>query len=141
MSYMPKHLPPESKWPTIVMETGYANSKRKLDLNARWWLNESEGEVKMVFVTCIQRQRSEYLLQRWELVERIPVVTYKIALSRPGLDQPVNVSLTDEKLVVKFEDVFAWQPGEGKEDIILSLEDPKVVARDVWHFEFSDPFE
>lgn len=51
MSYMPKHLPPESKWPTIVMETGYANSKRKLDLNARWWLNESEGEVKMVFVT------------------------------------------------------------------------------------------
>jgi hypothetical protein len=66
------------------METGYVTSKRKLDWNARWWLNESEGEVKMVFVTCIQCQTREYLLQRWELAERIPVVRHEIVLSGPG---------------------------------------------------------
>ncbi|KAF3394871.1 hypothetical protein DPV78_008784 [Talaromyces pinophilus] len=128
MSYMPKHLPRESKWPTIVMETGY----RKLDWNARWWLNEFEGEVKMVFVTCIQRQTREYLLQRWG---------YEMVLSGPGPDQSVYVSSTDEPLVLRFEDVFARQPGEGEEDIILCLDDLKMLARDVWHLEFSDSFE
>lgn len=139
---MPKYFSPKkTNWPTVVMETGYATSKRKLDWNARWWLNESEGRVKMVLVTCIQRQRREYLFQRWELVDRSPVVTCEIMVSRSGPDQSVNVSSTDEPLVLRFEDVFARQPGEGEEDIILSLEDLKMVAQDVWHFEFGDPFE
>lgn len=37
--------------------------------------------------------------------------------------------------------MFARQPGEGEEDIILCLDDLKMLARDVWHFEFSDSFE
>lgn len=51
MSYMPKHFSPKkTRWPTIVMETGYATSKRKLDWNARWWLNDTGGQTKMVLV-------------------------------------------------------------------------------------------
>lgn len=113
--------PKKTKWPTVVMETGYATSERRLDWNARWWLNESEGRVKMVFVTCIQRQRREYLLQRWELVDRSPVVTCEIVLSRSGPDQSVNVSSTDEPLVLRFEDVFARHPGEDKSGLLLNL--------------------
>lgn len=75
----------------------------------------------MVFVTCIQRQRREYLLQRWELVDRSPVVTCEIVLSRSGPDQSVNVSSTDEPLVLRFEDVFARHPGEDKSGLLLNL--------------------
>jgi hypothetical protein len=123
------------------METEYSASKSKQDWNARWWLNESEGQVNIVKVTSIQRQRREYLFQRWALVDKIPAVTYEIVLSRSVPDEPIEVSSTDKQLILRFEDVFAQQLDEGEQDITMTLDDVKSVAQDVWHFDFGDPFE
>lgn len=83
------------------METGYSTSKSKLDWNARWWLNESEGQVKMALMTSIQRLRRKYLFQKWALVNRrstkgdsqnrvLPAVTYEIVLTRSGPDEHIS---------------------------------------------------
>src|SRR5436305_8520143 len=67
----------ESKdaWPTIVFEVGVSESLRGLRWDARWWLRESNGDVKIVILIHIHRQRKRLHIEKWELAPAAVVRT------------------------------------------------------------------
>jgi hypothetical protein len=52
-------------WPTFVIETGVSESLPRLREDARWWFNNSGGEVRMVLVISIKQTKVEFEL--WQL--------------------------------------------------------------------------
>lgn len=64
--YRPRHPPrPGTKiWsPTLAVEIGYEEGKRKLATDARWWLTASNGEVKIGVTISINQIRRDITLQ------------------------------------------------------------------------------
>ncbi|CDM27064.1 unnamed protein product [Penicillium roqueforti FM164] len=51
-SWIPEQLPPgrNDRWPTIVLEVGVSESKKKLRADAAWWLASSQGQVHVVII-------------------------------------------------------------------------------------------
>jgi hypothetical protein len=52
-------------WPTFVIETGVSESLPRLREDAKWWFNNSGGEVRMVLVISIKQTKVEFEL--WQL--------------------------------------------------------------------------
>ena len=65
----------ESKeaWPTLVFEVGVSESLRGLRWDARWWLQKSNGDVKIVILIHINRERKRLHIEKCELASA-PVV-------------------------------------------------------------------
>lgn len=60
-AYLPRGRPHDRspKWPSIAVEPGYTDARRALKENAKWWINESSGDVKAVITTCVHKGRRE----------------------------------------------------------------------------------
>lgn len=54
-------------WPTLVIETGVAESLPRLEQDARWWFENSLGETRIVLVMSISRKRRRIIIQKWQL--------------------------------------------------------------------------
>ncbi|KAK3364301.1 hypothetical protein B0T25DRAFT_470421 [Lasiosphaeria hispida] len=57
--------PLPAMWPTLVIEGGYSQSLRKLRHKARWWLQESNFEVKIVLIAKCLRTSKTILVEKW----------------------------------------------------------------------------
>ncbi|RMJ24953.1 hypothetical protein PHISP_04189 [Aspergillus sp. HF37] len=69
-SFRPVQLPASrsDKWPTMIIEAGYSgSSKDTLDAGARWWLKESERDVKIALTILVSRTRREIVIDDWEI--------------------------------------------------------------------------
>ena len=55
---------------TLVVEVGLLESARRLDLDARGWLESSGSPVKIVVTININRTNPEIIIHRWELLPR-----------------------------------------------------------------------
>jgi hypothetical protein len=60
--------PLETDWPTIVIEAGWSESITKLREDARRWLENSRGEIKIVVLISIGRKRGtrKMVIEKWE---------------------------------------------------------------------------
>jgi hypothetical protein len=54
-------------WPTLVIETGVSESLPKLRADALWWFQNSNGDVRIVLVLSINKNRRIALLEKWQL--------------------------------------------------------------------------
>ncbi|KAL1885101.1 hypothetical protein Plec18167_001758 [Paecilomyces lecythidis] len=70
-SFYPAVLPQgrSAKWPSVVLETGSSESLAKLE-DARWWLHESNGDVKAVITISLSKTRRFCIIDLWKLRER-----------------------------------------------------------------------
>src|SRR5262249_33369750 len=59
--------PNEADWPTIVFEAGLSESLRRLRVDAKWWLTQSEGDVKTVIIISVKPAQSLLHIEKWEL--------------------------------------------------------------------------
>lgn len=66
--FLPKRLPGArtNKWPAVVVEVAYSESPSKLFSDARFWLTESRGDVRIV--VTIKIDRSEHAPDRARVV-------------------------------------------------------------------------
>lgn len=66
-AYRPMDFPAgrSDKWPSIIIETGYSEGKRKLVDHARWWLTESRGDVKNVLTISVHLTEKAYMI--WQV--------------------------------------------------------------------------
>ena len=64
-AYKPATRTQKSDWPTIVLESGYSESMRRLVVDARWWLVNAGGDVKTVLLIWINGERQALHLERW----------------------------------------------------------------------------
>jgi hypothetical protein len=62
-AFRPKSFQPnKTDWPTTVIETGFSESPSHLRFDARWWLTESRGDVKIAII--IKRAQSKLRIEK-----------------------------------------------------------------------------
>jgi hypothetical protein len=131
-------------WPTLVIEAGVTASLPRLREEARWWLRKSQGEVRMVLVLGIHRQRLTLVIEKWEQQEhsRTPIQQQQLshqpeASLQAYAAQSIEISpesVSGAPLVLPFEELLE-RPRQGREaDIILAEEQLLVCMRWVWQF-------
>ena len=53
-------------WPTLVFEVGVSETLNKLKADAKWWLANSRGRVKIVLLIKIDRVARTIHIEKWE---------------------------------------------------------------------------
>ena len=58
--------PLKTDWPTIIIEAGWCESITKLREDARRWLENSRGAIKIVLLISIGRRARMMIIEKWE---------------------------------------------------------------------------
>ncbi|GFF26971.1 hypothetical protein IFM61606_09859 [Aspergillus udagawae] len=129
-------------WPTLVIEAGVAASLPRLREEARWWLRNSQGEVRIVLVLGIHRQRRTLIMEKWGQQDRTPINQRQLP---PQAEAPLQAyaaqtieisseSISGAPLVLPFEELLE-RPRQGKEtDIVLAGEQIRACMSWVWQW-------
>ncbi|OJI97990.1 hypothetical protein ASPVEDRAFT_880478 [Aspergillus versicolor CBS 583.65] len=141
-AYVPKRLPSgrSNHWPSMVIECGWSETRAKLERDCRWWLHDSDGDVKIALSISVHMRRKQIIIQKWESFqlqtragqaqtgERL---AQTIVLSQVR-DHPIR--LTGPPLRLEFDKVFLRQPlpTQGEHDIEITAEDLRFLAQDIW---------
>lgn len=51
--------------PTMVIESGYSESRARLAADVRWWLAESQADVAIAITICVCKTRREIAIDLW----------------------------------------------------------------------------
>jgi hypothetical protein len=144
-------------WPTLVIETGVSESLPRLREDARWWFNNSGGEVRMVLVISIKQTKVEFEL--WQLApanaprpltracidflrqQRLPPLIRQAAVTQQ-LYSHHEVDVTSSgvagaprvgnaPMVLPFEALYNRPPGVTESDLVLSDQDFRRFVRTI----------
>lgn len=148
-SWIPDSLPPtrDNTWPTIVLEVGVSQSKKKLRRDAAWWLANSQGLVKLVITASINRTAPEITFESIVLEQPIstarhsrrqykPITRQSIVISRPpgGPNQPITC-IPNSPLLISCEELLCHPPNPPETDIDIPVASLKRLALRVWRFQ------
>ncbi|KAK2793641.1 hypothetical protein FQN50_009993 [Emmonsiellopsis sp. PD_5] len=131
-SYLPRSLPRATrsdKWPSLILEIGYAEAASKLRNDASWWLTESRGDVRVVITMEISgKQRVHLEMWQWQWRFRDddgaarphPVMTQEATVTKSS----GNGYSASGPMVIRFQDLLLRPPaGNGEGDIVLNRDD------------------
>lgn len=143
-SFLPEKLPSSrsDRWPSFVMEAGLSTASAKLQADAKWWIAESEGDVRTVLVTTVNPKKPEIVIQKWDPLsikqnnsefKATPTFQHQVLLSRP--EGPSEIAVENGPLVLPFEDIFLRHPVNDEGDMVLTDDDLKNLANMVWKYQ------
>lgn len=127
----PRRPPPgrSRKWPTVVLEVGVSQQKSKHEEDARFWLEESGGDVKVSLAMSVNRRIPEIVLQKWKVSDGKPAMVQKVTVWRRN----DNIVFDNEPLVIEFEDLFLREADLPREvDIVFDQGDLRRLAENIW---------
>lgn len=134
--FIPELRNPTTDWPSLVFEAGDAESLGRLQDAAKWWLHNSDGEVKTVVLVTMNRNASRIILEKWELGEVDKEVdqhgTKKMI---PQKIQELFITpdtIHGAPLRLKFENVFLRQPVLPETDILFTSSILQKWATRLW---------
>ncbi|EAW21131.1 uncharacterized protein NFIA_062920 [Aspergillus fischeri NRRL 181] len=105
------------KWPTVVLEVGVSQGKSKLEEDARFWLEESEGDVKISLAISVDPRIPEIVLEKWKIIWR----------------QNEDILFDNEPLVIEFEDLFLREADNPREiNIEFDQGSLQRLAENIW---------
>ncbi|KAI5305501.1 Chitin synthase, class 7 [Ascosphaera pollenicola] len=120
----PNYVETRERWPRIVLEVGLSESKKKLKEDARFWLDNSDGTVKLMLTLDISED--SVTLEAWERKDGDVVVVKKMeAEIREGT---WRMASENNALQFPVEDVFGLPPIQGHSEVILLRGDDLVRA-------------
>lgn len=70
-------------WPCVVLETDFSEAELKLNFDVRFWLNGSEGKIKVVFIMEVHSKSSIITIDKWDPAPDYPIER-NISRSRKG---------------------------------------------------------
>ncbi|GFF33901.1 hypothetical protein IFM46972_04045 [Aspergillus udagawae] len=117
------------KWPTVVLEVGVSQRNSKLEEDARFWLEQSEGDVKISLAISVNRRIPEIVLEKWKVSNGKPAMTQKVIVWRHNEDTLFD----NEPLIIEFEDLFLREadiPREG--NIEFDQGNLRRLAEKIW---------
>jgi len=130
-------------WPSVIIECGVSQSRDRLEVEANWWFENSDGQVKIVLVISYSEEMKKIHFQQWELVTvpdsyvspGQPTATRTAPTIMREFDLTLGVP-SRASLMLNFESVFLRPPAQGKGqregDITFSQEDLEEYATHVW---------
>lgn len=139
-----KPLPARSgkkDWPTIVFESGLSESLGRLRTDAKWWLIESGGQVKIAVLISIRPALSTLCIEKWELCLAEQPTTQAVSSNAqhppqvPTCVQAINIdgnTVTGAPLTLEFEKIFLRSPTLPESDLVFTAQDLTAWANDFW---------
>ncbi|CAG8903482.1 unnamed protein product [Penicillium egyptiacum] len=133
----PRRLPPgrTDKWPSVVIEVAFSESKTKLRCDLDWWLSQSNGDVKTAISLSTNKSKREIIIEAREMVEgskgRAPALQQQVVIRKQTADSITSV--TNAPFTIAFESLLlrpTTQPAEG--DLELTEDDLQKLAEEVW---------
>ncbi|RMJ24623.1 hypothetical protein PHISP_04504 [Aspergillus sp. HF37] len=131
-SWAPKRTPPghSQDWPTVVLEVAYSETKSKLMSDVRFWLHQSQGDVKVVVTLLINRQTPEITIETWELQNDRPHRMQQLIVSKAKNQQ---ITVRNDPLAIQFASLFLRPASIPKEtDIKVDAEKLQLLATNIW---------
>jgi hypothetical protein len=117
------------KWPTVVLEVGVPQGKSKLEEDARFWLEESEGEVKICLAISVDRRIPEIVIEKWKVSNGKPAMAHKVTVWRRNED----ILFDNESLIIEFEDLFLREADNLREiNIEFDQASLRRLAENIW---------
>jgi len=123
-------------WPSLVIECGVSESKRRLRADASWWLQNSQEEVKIVLVVKVSEGDRKIKLEQWEMdTEPNPQATQdRPNGSRTSLTRTQKITIVSPlgsgavataPLSLNFNKIFLRDPdpAKGEKEIVFSKEE------------------
>jgi hypothetical protein len=134
----PIRKPPgrREEWAAVVLEVGVSEHKSKLQSDAQWWLNNSNGEVKIVFTMSVDRRRLQIIITKWELENNQPGVTQIVTLWKDKIGDDEEIKTSGAPLRIEFNKLFLREPAAPNEqDIQIKEINLRRLARTVWRIQ------
>ncbi|KLJ12236.1 hypothetical protein EMPG_12693 [Blastomyces silverae] len=141
-SYSPRTLPAgrANRWPSMVVEIADSEGQSQIEADARWWLENSDGDVKIALTISIQRTATRGIgIRRWEAIDRptrtnphrrVAELMQEVNIVRQG-DR--SIATTGAPLRLPFDRVMLRHPSTSVEaDILILDEELKVLGEEVW---------
>ncbi|RPA96288.1 hypothetical protein L873DRAFT_1744025 [Choiromyces venosus 120613-1] len=141
-SFKPRLARPlATDWPTVVLECGVSESARRLKVDARWWLDNSLGEVKIVLVFYVLRPARTIRIEHWEM-DTMPNPQVTRAHPHPVVTRPIirdtihidGNAVTGGPLRLNFQKIFLRAPvaAQGEGHFTFTAQDLRDYYHDVW---------
>jgi hypothetical protein len=132
--------PRETDWPTIVIESGWSESLTKLREDARRWLVNSRGDVKIVLLISIGRRARTMIIEKWENGPAPPTrpSTRSNTTQVPTLIQAITIDSNSNAvhgapLILGFQEIFLRQAVPPLEhDFTFTTQDLLAYATNLW---------
>lgn len=138
-------LPGIKRWPTIVIEVGFSEAKKKLRSDAAWWIANSEAQTNTVITISIHKSVAEITFE--VIVPIYPIrilrnsrrryeseVRQSIVVSRPpgGQNQPI-LTTPNGPLKISCQELLCRPPIPPEVDPDISVQTLEEVALLVWY--------
>jgi hypothetical protein len=132
-------------WPTLVFEVSVSETLSKLRMDARWWLANSQGDVKIVLLFKVNRAARTIHIEKWEC--RPAALTYATRSNRPPPQVPAQIQTIDinangvvtgsppattPPLILHFQNLLLRQPVPPEQDVIYTAQNLQALANGIW---------
>ena len=134
--------PNKLDWPTLVFEVGVSETLRKLRMDARWWLANSQGRVRIVLLFKIDRVARTIHIEKWECRPAAHIYANRPPAQVPTKIQTVDIdahgvtgdpSATTPPLVLHFQNLLLRQPVPPQEqDVSYTAQNLQRLANGIW---------
>lgn len=131
LAWRPNRLPPQrsDNWPSVVLEVSFSEKSSKINSDIRFWLGQSEGDVKLVVILDIDRDTPDIKFETWDYDGRQPRRVQSVRVRKVRKE----VSVDGDPLIISFDRLFLRAPTIPREQDIrfdaLGLEE---IARNIW---------
>ncbi|KAK2794130.1 hypothetical protein FQN52_009212 [Onygenales sp. PD_12] len=132
LALIPQNLPSgrTDKWPTLVVETGKSEGHKALDRDARWWVQASAGEVRVVIT--IKVSRTIITVRRYGQPGKTrAAIIQTITMARRG-QKPIRI--TGGPLRIPFRELFLRDETRNQGDFIFTEAELEAWANYVWKY-------
>jgi hypothetical protein len=148
-SYKPRCRARKRDWPTLVFEAGVSESLEELRTDAKWWLHNSDGEVKIVIIIWIRPAQKSIWIEKWCLQPRTPAapatrantpiatkaqelsITQNPPIPTPAANTTTYV-VTGAPLILEFEKLLLRAPVLPEGNVIFTAADLQALADEFW---------
>ncbi|PYI01623.1 hypothetical protein BO78DRAFT_273661, partial [Aspergillus sclerotiicarbonarius CBS 121057] len=122
--------PSDDAWPHLVIEAGLAESLPRLRVDAKWWIENSKGEVQIVLIIQIKKQARRVLIEKYIPTKPSsgPMTRSRTAgrriitqrVSEISIDHSTNPPVVQgAPLVLEFQRVIGRAPQPPERDIVV----------------------
>lgn len=136
-----RHL--TTDWPTLVFESGLPEPLSRLRTDAKWWLTNSSGQVKIIILIDIDLDAQKPHIERWGMLHppaSRPLTRAAVAANNSvptkvaeiSIIQDIVTAVSDVPLVLSFDDIFLQPPGPAEGDFVFSTNDLQNWSSSVW---------
>lgn len=136
--FFPTSLPEgrDPKWPSMVIEVGHTESAARLRRDAGWWINASDGDVKLALTILIPKKKGMITYGLWGLTDRSPrpgkeitaQLRHEVTITR----RPDSSIVASDNLTIPFEHLFLRTPQGTETDIVIDKGTLQRLAGKTW---------